>query len=87
MTYKDNQTKECLKRKPFRDAVKVFMKCNCITQNEISDRLGVTKQEFSNLMTGYQNSVPSKGIDCYSDFEYKVMKLLGRDFTEGHIQY
>jgi hypothetical protein len=81
------QQKKREERKPFRDAVKIYLQCKDIPQNYLCNKLDLTKQEFNNLMTGYQNSVPSKGIESFSDFEYKVMDLLGADFTEGRIQY
>jgi hypothetical protein len=59
---------------------------NDVKQKSLAEELGVTKQEFSFLLSGKLSSVPTKGIDNYSDFEVKVMHLLGADFTQGNLQ-
>jgi predicted XRE-type DNA-binding protein len=87
MSFEENKQSRYLARKPFRDAVKIFCKLNDIRQKNLATSLGVTKQEFSFMLSGKLSSIPSKGIENYSDFEVKVMKLLGNDFTTGQLQY
>jgi len=87
MSFEDNILQKYLDRKPFRDAIKIFCKLNNIKQISLANSLGITKQEFSFLLSGRLSSIPSKGIENYSDFEIKLMQLLGSDFTEGRIQY
>jgi predicted XRE-type DNA-binding protein len=87
MSFEDNKIKRHQERKPFRDAVRIFCKINSIKQQNLAESLGITNYEFSHLLTGKLSSIPSKGIENYSDFEVKVIELLGYDFTEGHLQY
>ncbi len=87
MSFEYNKIQRFIKRKPFRDAVKIFCKLNDVKQKNLAESLGVTKQEFSFLLSGKLSSVPTKGIDNYSDFEVKVMHLLGADFTQGNVKY
>jgi len=87
MSFEDNKIKRYQERKPFRDAVRIFCKINLIKQKTLASSLGITNLEFGYLLTGKLSSIPSKGIENYSDFEYKVMNLLGSDFTEGQLQY
>ena len=87
MSFEDNKLNRYEKRKPFRDAIKIFCKLNDVKQKNLAEVLGITKQEFSFLLSGKLSSIPTKGIDSYSDFEVKLMSLLGSAFTEGRIQY
>lgn len=87
MSFEENKLERYLSRKPFRDAVKIFCKLNDVKQKNLAVSLGITKQEFSFLLSGKLSSVPTKGIENYSDFEVKVMHLLGADFTQGNLQY
>lgn len=87
MSFEENKLNRYKKRKPFRDAVKIFCKLNNVRQKNLAEVLGITKQEFSFLLSGKLSSIPTKGIQNYSDFEVKIMHLLGSDFTEGSNQY
>ena len=80
MGYKEKQQERKLKRKPFRDAVNVHFECNNIKKQDIIEVLGLSPQEYYNLLNGLSSSAPSKGFDTYGDFEQKLTMLLGDGF-------
>jgi len=42
--------------------------------------MGITPQEFSNMLNGYQSAIPSKGFDTFESFENKVKSIMGSKF-------
>lgn len=73
MTYKEKQAERKSDRKEFRDKVKIYCKKNMIYQKDIADKLGLTRQEFSNILNGALCSSKTKGIYSYDDFVSKVL--------------
>ena len=64
-------------RRAFKNRLKIYCKLNHISQRSISDHLGITEQEFHNMLTGYQSSIPTKGIDSFEEFKVNVEEFVG----------
>ena len=77
MTRKDTQLSLRSERKEFKDRLKIHCRINRIPQRNISEHLGVTDQEFHNMLTGFQSSVPGKGVEGYEEFCKGVSEFLG----------
>lgn len=73
---KQHQLKLRSERKEFKDNLKIYCRINRVTQREICAGIGICEQEFHNLLTGYQSSVPNKGIDSFSEFQQKIFSYL-----------
>ena len=63
-------------RKQFKDNLKIYLRINRITQRSICDRIGVTEQEFHNMLTGYQSSIPTKNYYSFDQFKDVILKEL-----------
>jgi len=50
------------------------------TQLSLATDMGITPQEFSNMLNGYQSAIPSKGFDTFESFENKVKSIMGSQF-------
>jgi len=81
----NHQLRRKAERKEFRDKIKLHMKLNFIKLNSVCSQIGITRNEFYNLMNGYLCSIPSKGIIDFEDFKGKVSIVLCLHNTQCHI--
>jgi len=70
------QRKKRLERKQFRDFIKIHLKINRIRHKDIASSIGLSSQEFHNMLNGFQSSVPKRGISSYEDFKNKLLHEL-----------
>lgn len=63
-------------RQSFKDKLKVHCKINMISQRSICDDLDITDQEFHNMLTGYQSSIPRKNILSFEQFQQEIYRIL-----------
>ena len=82
MPYKENRIEKMEERKPLKNKLKVYLKINGGCQKEIAKEMGITEQEFHNMLTGFQSSIPSKGIYNLEQFEALILKILCVDSLE-----
>jgi len=71
-----------IQRKPYKTCLKSYCKINFIKQSDIARSLNLTKQEFSDFLTGKKNASPSKGVLSYEDFKRSINNELGIDFID-----
>lgn len=76
MNFKYNRLKRKEERRNFRNSLKIYCKINEVNQKDIANSFEVTEQEFHNMLTGYQSSIPSKGILSFTEFENRVYSYL-----------
>jgi hypothetical protein len=76
MNRQETQQRVRKEREGFKNDLKVHCKVNMITQRTIATSLGITDQEFFNMLTGFQNSIPAKGIDSFDQFKSLILEAL-----------
>jgi len=76
MSKKEKQQIARYERKEFKNKLKIHCKVNRVSQRSLCDAIGITEQEFHNLLTGFQNSVPSKKIQSFEHFMQLILDQL-----------
>lgn len=62
--------------KEFREKLTIYCRINRITYRSIASKIGITEQEFYNMLHGFQRSVKKKGVDDIVDFKQKILEAL-----------
>lgn len=68
----NNQKTLAVERKSFKDDLTIHRKMTGISQRAICAGIGVFENEFHNMLTGFQSSVPKKNIVDWDDFTQKT---------------
>lgn len=64
-------------RADFKQKLKIHCKINRIQHQSIYNQLELSAAEFTNMLTGFQASVPSKNILSFDEFKERVFGVLG----------
>lgn len=76
MLSKEKRIQMQKEREPFKFDLKIYLKINKISQRALCNGMEVSEQEFYNMLNGFQDSIPSKNIDSFEDFQTKIYKEL-----------
>jgi len=62
-------------RSIFKHKLKQYCKLNFISQRSIARKIGISDQEFHNMLVGFQNEVSHASLN-WERFTFEVLKVL-----------